>query len=288
MVIKGKPSVWLDYILITVGTLIMALGLIYFLEPYTLAPGGVTGLAIVINKVLGIPIDVTNLVINIPLFIFALMTLGSRFGLKTAYGTFMLSLFIRMFMILLGQNIIMVEDLLLASLYGGVLMGVGIGLVFRAGGTTGGTDLAASILNKYFPNLSTPKIMMALDLVIVTLAGIVNRKLETSLYSIIALYILVKIADFIVEDLSYGKAFFIISEESKVIGKQILISLDRGVTVLKATGFYTGNDRDVLLCIVDRTQVAKLKNIVYSIDNSAFIMVTTVHEVLGEGFKKFE
>ncbi|AOT71714.1 YitT family protein [Geosporobacter ferrireducens] len=288
MGIKGKSSVLLDYILITVGTLIMALGLIYFLEPYTIAPGGVTGLAIVVNKVLGIPIDVTNLVINIPLFILGLMTLGSRFGLKTAYGTFMLSLFIRMFIISLGQNIIMVEDLLLAALYGGVLMGVGIGLVFRAGGTTGGTDLAASILNKYFPNMSIPKMMMALDLVIVTLAGIVNRRLETSLYSIIALYILVKIADFIVEDLSYGKAFFIISKESKAIGKQILTTLDRGVTVLKATGFYTGNDRDVLLCIVDRTQVAKLKNIVHSIDGDAFIMVTTVHEVLGEGFKKFE
>ena len=288
MGIKGKSSVLLDYILITIGTLIMALGLIYFLEPYTIAPGGVTGLAIVINKILGIPIDVTNLVINIPLFILGLMILGGRFGLKTAYGTLMLSLFIRMFMILLGQNIIMVEDLLLASLYGGVLMGVGLGLVFRAGATTGGTDLGAAILNKYFPKMSIPKMMMALDLLIVALAGIVNRKLETSLYSIISLYILVKIADFIVEDLSYGKAFFIISKESQAIGKQILTVLDRGVTVLKATGFYTGNDREVLLCIVDRTQVTKLKNIVHSIDGSAFIMVTTVHEVLGEGFKKFE
>ncbi|SHI69728.1 Uncharacterized membrane-anchored protein YitT, contains DUF161 and DUF2179 domains [Geosporobacter subterraneus DSM 17957] len=287
MSIKGKSSALLDYALITIGTLIMALGLIYFLEPYTIAPGGVTGLAIVINKVLGIPIDITNLAINIPLFILGLITLGGRFGLKTAYGTLMLSLFIRMFMILLGQNIVMVEDLLLASLYGGVLMGVGIGLVFRAGGTTGGTDLGAAILNKYFPHLGIPKMMMALDLVIVALAGIVNRKLETSLYSIIALYILVKIADFIVEDLSYGKAFFIISKESQTIGKQILTTLDRGVTVLKATGFYTGNDQDVLLCIVDRTQVTKLKNIVYDIDDSAFIMVTTVHEVLGEGFKKF-
>lgn len=288
MVTRLKSSVILEYTLITIGTLLMAIGLIFFLEPYTIAPGGVTGLAIVIYKVMGIPIDITNLVINIPLFIIALMTLGRRFGLKTAYGTLMLSFFIRMLMTILGQNMIIVQDLLLVSLYGGVLLGIGIGLVFRAGGTTGGTDLAASILNKYFPTISIPKMMMAIDLMIVALAGIVNRKLETSLYSIIALYICVKIADFIVEDLNYGKAFFIISEESQAIGKEILTVLDRGVTLLKATGFYTGKDRDVLLCIVDRSQVAKLKSIAYSIDKNAFMMVTTVHEVLGEGFKKFE
>lgn len=288
MVTRLKSSVILEYTLITIGTLLMAIGLIFFLEPYTIAPGGVTGLAIVIYKVMGIPIDITNLVINIPLFIIALMTLGRRFGLKTAYGTLMLSFFIRMLMTILGKNMIIVQDLLLVSLYGGVLLGIGIGLVFRAGGTTGGTDLAASILNKYFPTISIPKMMMAIDLMIVALAGIVNRKLETSLYSIIALYICVKIADFIVEDLNYGKAFFIISEESQAIGKEILTVLDRGVTLLKATGFYTGKDRDVILCIVDRSQVAKLKSIAYSIDKNAFMMVTTVHEVLGEGFKKFE
>lgn len=264
----------------------MALGLVFFLEPNTIAPGGVTGLAIVVEKISGIPMDVTNLAINIPLFALGLVTLGKRFGLKTAYGTVALSAFIRVLIMIMGENVIVVHDLLLASLYGGVLMGIGIGLVFKAGGTTGGTDLAGAILNKYIPNISIAKLMMAIDLLIVAAAGIVERKLETSLYSIIALYILVKIADFIVEDLNYAKAFFIISDHPQEIGREILSTLGRGVTVLKASGMYTGLDREVLLCIVDRSQVSKLKHMVHGIDKNAFVMVTTVHEVLGEGFRK--
>lgn len=276
----------LDYFIITFGTAIMALGIVFFLEPYTIAPGGVTGLAIIIYKISGIPIDVTNLVINIPLFIIGLITLGKMFGAKTAYGTLVLSLFIRVSTNMLNGAMGTMNDLLLASICGGVLLGVGIGLVFRVGGTTGGTDLAGAILNKYIPSISTPKLMMAIDLFIVAGAGIVNRSLETSLYSIIALYILVKIADFIVEGLNYAKAFFIISNHPQEIGQKILSTLDRGATILKGKGMYTGSDRDVLLCIVDRSQVMKLKSIVYEIDKSAFIMVTTVHEVLGEGFTK--
>ncbi|TCO73144.1 YitT family protein [Marinisporobacter balticus] len=283
---KLKTSVILDYLLITIGTFIMAFALLFFLEPNTIAPGGVTGIAIIIRKLTGVPIDLTNLVINIPLFIIGLMTLGKKFGLKTAYGTLILSLFIRLIITLLGKNIIGTNDLLLSTLYGGVLMGVGIGLVFKSGGTTGGTDLVGAVLNKYIPSLSIPKLMMTIDLMVVVTAGVVNRKLETALYSIITLYIIVKIADFIIEGLNYAKAFFIISNDPKKIGGEIMATLDRGVTVLNGKGMYTGNDKDVLLCIVDRSQVIKLKNIVHAIDEHAFMMVTTVHEVLGEGFRK--
>ncbi|MBB6218809.1 uncharacterized membrane-anchored protein YitT (DUF2179 family) [Anaerosolibacter carboniphilus] len=283
---RFKSSVLVDYLLITVGTVIMAFALVFFLEPNTIAPGGVTGLAIVIQRVSGIPIDITNLAINIPLFILGLATLGRYFGLKTAFGTFILSVFIRAFINIMGPDYIAVKDLLLASLYGGLLVGIGIGLVFKAGGTTGGTDLAGAILNKYIPSISIPKLMMGFDLVIVAAAGIVNKRIETSLYSIIALYISVKIADFIVEDLNYAKAFYIISNRPHEIGSEILKNLNRGVTVLKAQGMYTGSDKEVLLCVVDRNQMTKLKNIVHSIDENAFVMVTTVHEVLGEGFLK--
>ncbi|SHJ62002.1 YitT family protein [Paramaledivibacter caminithermalis] len=273
-----------DYLSITLGAFLMAVGLLFFLEPNTIAPGGVTGLAIVIQKVSGIPIDVTNLAINIPLFILGIIVLGGAFGAKTAYGTGMLSLFIRILIIAFGSNIKATNDLLLASIFGGVILGIGIGLVFITGGTTGGTDLAGAILNKYIPNLSTAKLMMIIDLIIVASAGVVNKNIETSLYSIIALYILVKVADFIVEGLNYSKAFYIITDYSEEISKEIFRELDRGATSLKGKGMYTGKDRDVLLCVVNRAQVAKLKKIVYSIDNKAFIMVTTIHEVLGEGF----
>lgn len=279
-------SVFLEYMLITVGSAILAFGLVFFLEPNTIAPGGVTGLAIIIQKVSGIPIDITNLAINIPLFVLGLATLGKYFGIKTAYGTLILSVFIRFFMNIVGPDYVGVEDMLLSALYGGVLVGAGIGFVFKAGGTTGGTDLAGAILNKYIPSISIPKLMMGFDLMIVVAAGIVNRKIETSLYSIIALYITVKIADFIVEDLNYAKAFYIISDNPHEIGSEILKTLNRGVTVLKAQGMYTGSEKEVLLCVVNRSQMTKLKDIVRKIDDNAFVMVTTVHEVLGEGFLK--
>jgi uncharacterized membrane-anchored protein YitT (DUF2179 family) len=281
-----KVSAVFDYLLIALGTLLMSFGLVFFLEPNTIAPGGATGFAILIQRLFGVPIDITNLVVNIPLFIIGVIVLGKRFGIKTAYGTFALSFFIRIILVLLKGKIIIIDDMLLAAIYGGVIMGIGIGLVFKAGGTTGGTDLAGAIINKYIPSLSTAKWMMIIDLLVVFFAGIIDKSIETFLYSVIALYILVKIADFIVEGLNYAKAFMIISNNSEEIGEKMLTSLERGVTVLKGKGLYTGADREVLLCIVDRSQVIKLKDIVYSIDENAFVIVTTVHEVLGEGFKK--
>lgn len=280
-----RYSAWIEYLGITIGCALMGIGIVFFLEPNTIAPGGVTGIGVVIQSLTGIPVDVTNLVINIPLFISGVILLGSAFGMKTAYATVMLSVSIRVFTII-GHGYVLTHDLLLSSIYGGVIMGTGIGLVFRSGGTTGGTDLAGAILNKYFPNLSIPKAMMVLDLMVVVAAGLVVRNIEISLYSVITLYILVQMADFIVDGLNYSKAFYIISNHSDEIGKQINTELYRGVTALQGRGFYTGSERDVLLCVVNRAQVARLKKLVYEIDEKAFIMVTTVHEVLGEGFKE--
>lgn len=278
-----KYKGFFDYLGITLGTLLMAASLLLFLEPNTIAPGGVTGLAIIVQKISGIPIDVTNLVVNIPLFILGIIILGKAFGAKTAYGTLTLSLFIRL-IIILGDGANATEDLLLASIYGGVLMGVGIGFVFKSGGTTGGTDLAGAILNKFFPGLSIAKLMMLIDLIVVAAAGLVDRNVETALYSIISLYVIVKVADFIVEGMNYAKSFQIVTDYPDEISKEIFEKLGRGATSLKGKGMYTGRDKDILLCVVNRAQVSKLKEIVYEIDSKAFIMVSTIHEVLGEGF----
>lgn len=283
---NSKYRVIIDYIGLTVGCGLMGLGLVLFLEPNTIAPGGVTGLAIVIQRLIGLPIDLTNLLINVPLFIAGIFLLGGAFGAKTAYATVMLSASIRLFIIILGEGYIVTNDLLLSAVYGGVIMGVGIGMVFRFGGTTGGTDLAGAIINKYLPGLSIAKLMMILDLLVVIIAGLVVKNIEISLYSIIALYILGQMADFIVEGLNYSKAFYIISNNSEEIGKKIISELDRGVTALAGRGFYTGSNKDILMCVVNRAQVTKVKKIVYEIDENAFVMVTTTHEVLGEGFKR--
>lgn len=285
---NSKYKIIFEYLGIGLGCGLLAAGLVLFLMPNTIAPGGVTGLAIVVQKLFNIPMDITNLAINIPLFVIGLFILGGTFGVKTGFATVTLSAFIRLFIIIFGNNYMLTRDLLLSAIYGGVIAGTGIGFVFRSGGTTGGTDLAGAIINKYFPNLSVAKIMMILDLTIVVVAGIIVKNIEISLYSIVALYILVHMADFIVEGLNYSKAFYIISDQPEEIGKKINTELDRGVTALKGRGFYTGAEKDVLLCVVNRAQVARLKNLVYDLDDKAFIMVTTVHEVLGEGFKKME
>lgn len=275
----------IEYIAISIGTIIMAISLNMFLEPNTIAPGGVSGLAIVIKKLTNgfLKVDVTNLLINIPLFISGVIVLGKSFGAKTLYATFSLSFFIRIM-----PHSIATNNLLLASIFGGLLIGMGIGIVFKFGGTTGGTDLAASIINKYFPGISTAKIMMFIDLMVVVFAGIVDKKIDTALYSIISLYILVKVIDQILEGISYEKAFIIISEKPEELGKEILEEIDRGATVLKGKGMYTGLERDVLLCVVNRAEIIKLKEVIHELDKRAFVMVTDIHEVLGEGFKEIK
>lgn len=272
-----------EYIGITFGTIVMAVSIVCFLAPHMLAPGGVTGLAIVIEKITGIDISITNLVLNVPLFIIGILILGKSFGAKTFYATFALSFFINIM-----PSYYTTDNVLLAAIFGGVLMGIGLGIVFKSGGTTGGTDLAGAILHKFYKGISTSSFMMFIDILVVISAGLVNRKLETMLYSIITLYILVKVIDQIIEGFGYAKAFFIISSKPDELGKIILNEINRGVTVLKGRGMYTGKDREVLLCVANRAQIAKLKEVVSSVDNKAFVMVTDVHEVLGEGFKEIK
>jgi uncharacterized membrane-anchored protein YitT (DUF2179 family) len=276
-----------EYLLVSLGTFFIALSLHLFLAPNTIAPGGVSGLSIIIEKVTGIPIFITNLAFNVPLFLAGLFVLGRAFGAKTGYATLLLSL---MLWALgeFGGDLYATKDVLLASVFGGILTGLGVGLVFRNRASTGGTDLAGSILNRFFPHISTAKLMMTLDIMVIVLAGIASGNIETSLYSMIALYIIVKVADFIVEGLDYSKQFMIITERPDEIGVQINQQIRRGVTSLKGRGMYSGSEREVLLCVVNRSEVIHVKEIVKQIDSRAFVMVSTVHEVLGEGFREIQ
>lgn len=265
------------------GVFLLAVGLVFFLEPNTIAPGGVTGFAIVLKQTTNIPIYITNLAINIPLFIVGLLILGRNFGWKTLYATALLSLFLK---IIPAQAV--TPDLLLASIFGGLVSGVGLGIVFKFGGTTGGTDLAGSILNKIFPSLSLSTFMMAIDMLVVAFAGIVDKKVETSLYSVISLFVTVKVIDLILEGIGYLKGFLIITNKPEEISERIMKDLDRGVTLFRGKGMYTKEEKDVLLCVVNRSQFTKTKEIVNSVDNKAFIMVTEMSEVLGEGFEEIK
>ncbi|NLV88400.1 MAG: YitT family protein [Tissierellia bacterium] len=274
-------KVLLSYIFLAIGVLIMAMSLEYFLGPNTIAPGGVTGFAVVIDKLTSIPIYITNLVINIPLFILGMKTLGKSAAIKTIYSTVLLSLFLRIL-----PSTVLTHDIFLSAIFGGLLMGIGLGIVFKFGGTTGGTDLAGSILNNKFPALSTVTFMTIIDLLVVVFAGIVDKKIETSLYSIIAMFMVMKVVDTILEGMGYLKSFIIITNKPDEVSERLMIELERGVTSLKGKGMYTKEDKEVLLCVVNRAEFSRVKNIVKELDPKAFVMVSEIYEVLGEGFKE--
>ncbi len=269
-----------SYIGIGIGTLILAIGLQYFLAPNTIAPGGVTGFAIVIETLINVPIYLTNLAINIPLFIIGAKYLGKSRAARTAFATLMLTIFLKVL-----PEVILTHDLLLSAIFGGVMCGIGLGIVFKFDGTTGGSDLAAAVLNKNFPGLSTANFMMVIDLAVVVFAGLVERQIETALYSVVALYITVKVIDMVLEGIGYLKGFYIITEKPEEIADLLMMELDRGVTALKGKGMFTKTDKDVLLCVVPRSQFTRVKDIVKEMDPNAFVMVAEMYEVVGEGFK---
>jgi len=277
------PMKWkgvLNYSGIMVGSLVTALGLVLFLVPNKIAAGGVSGLATVIFYLVGPPVGFTMLVINIPLFLISLRQLGVRFGIKTLFGTVMLSVFTDGLTPLVTP---LTTDPLLAAIYGGIMTGLGLGVVFRFGGTTGGTDLAAQLIHKYI-KVSVGKGLLLIDTLVIILAGIVFD-VELALYALIALFAAVKVIDLVQEGLGYVKAALIISDKPEQLGQAILTRLNRGATALHGRGIYTGKDRDVILVVLSRSEVTKIKALVHSIDPGAFVIVTNVNEALGEGFK---
>ncbi len=268
-----------EYFMLIVGSILMALALNLFLAPNVIAPGGVTGFAVIIGETFKIPIYLTNLAINIPLFLFGAKTLGKKAAARTFFTTAVFTVILKMTPIRA-----VTDDLLLAAVFGGVITGVGLGIIFKFGGTTGGTDLAGSILNNLFPKFKTSSFMMGIDSFVVILAGIVEAKPEITLYSVISLYASVKIVDMILEGPSYSKGFYIITYKPEEVSQELMRELNRGVTALKGVGMYTKAEKDVLLCAVNRTEFSMVKEIVQEIDPRAFIMVTDMIEVLGEGF----
>lgn len=222
------------------------------------------------------------LLFNIPLFWAGVRVLGATFGVRTLYGLLSLSLFTDILLPLVSP---ITENPFLSGIYGGAVMGLGLGIVFRARATTGGTDLVAQLLNYYFPSISMGQGVLLGDLGVVILAGIVFNA-ELALYAIISLYVSSKVIDYVQEGLNVAKAVFIISDSAHEIKQEIIERLERGITSFKASGGFTGREKEVLLCIISRSQVSRLKRLIYERDPGAFVFITEAHEVLGEGFKE--
>lgn len=275
---------WLrGYLGIVLGTVITALALNMFLIPNKVAAGGTSGLATVLHHTFGLPVGLTMLAMDIPMFLLSIKILGARFGVNTLLGAGVLAITID----LTAPHVpLLTQDLLLNSLYGGVLSGIGMGIVFKFKGTTAGTDLAAAIINK-LTGISVGKALLAVDLFVIALAGVVFGSAELSLYGIISLFVTTQIIDLVQEGPSAAKAFFIMSQSSQAVADAIMHELGRGVTLLAGRGGYTQDDREIVFCVVSTREVSQVKELVYRIDRQAFVIVADAHEVLGEGFNAY-
>lgn len=285
MDITKQRAVWIDYLLIILGTTLMALAIKTIFDPISLVTGGVSGIAIIVKSVSekvmegGIPLWLTNLVLNIPLFLISLKIKGWRFIKRTAVATVWLSVAL----FLIPDVRLMTEDLMLAAIFGGVISGVGIGMVFLARATTGGTDMLAAVIQHFNRHYSIAQILQILDAIIV-IAGAFIFGLNKALYAIIVIYLVSHVSDGIIEGLKFSKLAYIISEHYEEIAAEIMNEVDRGVTGLKATGMYSKADKKMLFCVVSKKEIVQVREIVERIDRNAFMIVSDAREVFGEGF----
>ena len=274
-----------DILLITIGTALMAFAVASVFDPASLITGGFSGLAIIIRQLTeklvpgGVPLSVTNLILNVPFLLLAVKLKGLRYLLRTGFATVMLSFWLSVLPVIpIAEG-----DLLLSALYGGLIMGAGIGLVFVAQATTGGTDLIAALIQHFLRHYSTASIMWILDTLIV-LFGAYLFGVQMALYAIIAIYLTSRIADGLIDGLKFSKAAFIITERPDELARILMADLDRGVTGISASGMYSGNAKNMLFCVVAKKEIVYLKELTKECDPNAFVIVTDVREVLGEGF----
>lgn len=287
----NKLAIWSvvrTWSLLSAGAALYAFGLHYFILPNLLMEGGVTGIAVLLNYAASVPVWLSTLVINIPLFLIGWRKLGKESMVLSIAGTFLLSAFLWIIEISIQQAWIVPfkteQDFILVVLYAGLTLGTGLGLVFRAGGTTGGVDIVARILNRRL-GWSMGQIIFSFDVLILGTSLIFIPK-EKVLYTIVVVFIASKLIDFIQEGAYAAKSFTIVCEEPRTLAGTISQQMDRGVTLLPAIGGYSNRSKLVIYCVVNRHEIRKLKSLVRQHDKRAFIVISDVHDVLGEGFRE--
>lgn len=275
----------IQIILLVLGTLILSIAINLFFITNGLSTGGASGIALIIYHLYKMPVGLTVILINIPLFVIALKDLGWKFCSKAIIGTVLLSIFIELTSNI--SNVIQIQyDLFLGAIFGGLLNGIGLSLVFKADGSTGGSDLLAQIIYKKRPISSIGQILLVIDTFVIITNAIVFNSISIALYSVIALFISKKTTDVIFEGINYTKAVNIISKDGERIAKEIIDKTDRGVTISKCTGVYTNEEYTYVISIVTVPQLPMVKKIARSIDKGAFIYISDTREVLGLGFKQ--
>lgn len=274
-----RKEVLKDIALIGAGAFIYAFGVNYFFVANKMADGGVAGICTILHYLFNTDMGTTYFILNIPLIILGYKLIGGEFILKTFYGTFMTSLAFKVFADYMGP----MEDRLMASIFGGLIIGIGLGTIFVGGGSSGGSDILVKILNKYF-DIPVGKAFLVLDFFVLSALGILFGR-DVFMYTLVGLFISTKAIDFIQDDISKARALIIISDKSEEIKNEIMDKTGRGITIINARGGYTNTNKDILYCIMSRYEVTAVKRIVRNIDRKAFMSITEVSEVLGEGFK---
>ncbi|MBS6821891.1 MAG: YitT family protein [Roseburia sp.] len=276
---------WMTYLLLTAGTFFMAVGINVIYEPLSMVTGGFSGIGILVKKLTqtarwsGIPVGMTTLLLNIPLFIWGYSQKGKVFVKKTVYAASCFSFFL----LIIPTFDIVKQDYLMAALVGGLLNGTGIGLVFSQGASTGGSDLLSVLTAKILPGLSASERLILIDTLIVA-AGVFIFGLEIGLYAVVAVFVTGKVSNAILDGLKFAKIAYIISDHPEEISEHILRELGRGLTGLEGQGMYSEKHKMVLMCVVSKKEAVLLKDIVKNADNEAFLILSEAKEVLGEGF----
>ncbi|MDP1622946.1 MAG: YitT family protein [Bacteroidales bacterium] len=288
--IKEKPfsrKWFLSYSLITIGASILAASFVLFITPYKIVPGGVYGISIVMHYLFGTPVGLVALCFDIPLTLLGIKFLGPRFGFKTVVGFSLTALFTDTLTYFWGYEPLVVGDALLSAVFGGVLAGLGLGLIFKAKATSGGSDIVAMIIAKY-TRLPLGILMIYVDSAIVLIGLLVFRDWKIPLYSWIVIYITGKVIDVVLDGVSYDKSVFIVSDKYEEIRDKIINNLDRGGTYIDGRGMYNNAERRMIYTVVSRRELGLLQEYIHEIDPKAFLTVTDATEILGEGFKSLK
>ena len=279
--IKFDKNSVAEFIEITFGAILMGAALSVFLIPFKIASGGVSGIATVIHYITGVRTSILILAVNIPIFLIGLVCFNFRFLVRSLYGMFVLSAATD----IMSLIYIPINDSLLACVFGGAIMGIGVSFVIRSVGTTGGTDILVLVIRKFKPELSVGQLFLLLDGVVVAIAGIVFSSWETILYSVAAILISSYVTDTAIEGLKFARLVYIISDKNIEITSKIYAEMDRGVTGINSVSMYTGRSGRVLMCAIRKNELTTLKKLVYSVDENAFVIISDAKEVMGNGFE---
>lgn len=276
-----------DIILLAIGAYIISLGTNMFLLPYKMTTGGASGIATIMYYIANIPMGVTILIVNLPLFLFAIIKLGKVFTIKTIISTVLLSVFLEIFKYdqIIAKNSV---DLLIACIFGGLICGIGLSLTFKAGASSGGSDLLAQLIYKLTSVQSLSQVLLVIELVIISAVIVVFQDLNIGLYSIISMFISTKVIDIVFEGVNNTKVATIITKKTDAVVEPILTELKRGATITNSIGAHTGEENTTITCIITRSQIAKLKQIIRENDSNAILYIYTVNEAIGKGFKNIE